>query len=199
MWLCELPRFAGFFSTLFCQENTMCSLVQTKSWWFDLREAKNWLLLCSLAIIRPTTRPSEDSQTQISLFWVIPGENTRQVPAEPAFIFGELFAHPGGVGLVHLIDPPACCLMFLTDSFCLSLCCRFIREEEWPEGLRWLYLPIRRRLQRRRSSTQMCLPVPGRSDSFFLPFRPFLLSLPVWLAGVQFHLHVSKEHNLLPV
>lgn len=64
-------------------------------------------------------------------------------------------------------SPSVCPSFYLTLCLCLSLCCRSVREEEWPAGLWWLHLSIRRRLQRRRSSAQMRLPVPGRSDYFF--------------------------------
>lgn len=62
----------------------------------------------------------------------------------------------------------------LTLRLCLFPRCRSVREEERPEGLWRLHLSIRRRLQRRRRSAQMCLPVPGTQHqelSFFSRFN----------------------------
>lgn len=77
--------------------------------------------------------------------------------------------------VLHLIDAAAGDVsLTLTLRLCLFLRCRSVREEERPEGLRRLHLSIRRRLQRRRRSAQMCLPVPGTKHqelSFFSRFN----------------------------
>ncbi len=96
----------------------------------------------------------------------------------------------GVVGLIHLIDVPAHNPSFyLTLSLCLSLCCRSVREEERPAGLWWLHLSIRRRLQRRRSSAQMRLPVPGRKRLNDLCPSP--LQFCIWCFSIFFLLSTN--------
>lgn len=91
---------------------------------------------------------------------------------------GDLVSHGGFFGK-WMSDYRSTLSVVLVKALFLSsvsICCRSVREEERPQGLWWFHLQVRRRLQRRRCSAQVCLPVPGGTQfSFSIKYRSLLL------------------------